>query len=399
MAARTTYPLDFNDLAASPASPSSGYLRLFGKERRLWQRNSDGVETVLGVPVGTELNGFWIAAPAGYLLEDGTQQANLTYEALLDVFLGVTYKTRGSAAVPDAASFIANTTQTAAQSTVTAASRSGSDATFTTSAAHGFAAGDLVLIRGMTPAGWNGLYPVDSTPTTTTFHVTLDTAPAAATVFGTAAVKFVLPDARGRFAFGKATAGTGSTLGGTFGSIDHTHTQPTHTHTSAGHTHPVGTLVNAAEAAHTHGVGSYANTAENAHTHGAGTLVNAAENAHTHDLDHRHTLTTVSNAAGGGTGMHVTSATTSQAAAFVTGNLMVSTGAGTSHNHTISGSSGAGASHNHTFSGTSGAGASHNHTISGSSGSTTPADTGASGNDATGSNNPPAIVVNKIVKF
>lgn len=41
---------------------------------------------------------------------------------------------------------------------------------------------------------------------------------------GDASTTFNVPDLRGRFPLGKATSGTGSTLGGTGGSIDHTHT-------------------------------------------------------------------------------------------------------------------------------------------------------------------------------
>lgn len=40
---------------------------------------------------------------------------------------------------------------------------------------------------------------------------------------GDGSTTFNVPDLRGRFALGKATSGTGSTLGGTGGSIDHTH--------------------------------------------------------------------------------------------------------------------------------------------------------------------------------
>lgn len=49
---------------------------------------------------------------------------------------------------------------------------------------------------------------------------------------GDGSTTFQLPDFRGRFALGVATAGTGSTLGGTGGAIDHTHTGPSHTHVS-----------------------------------------------------------------------------------------------------------------------------------------------------------------------
>jgi microcystin-dependent protein len=47
---------------------------------------------------------------------------------------------------------------------------------------------------------------------------------------GDGSTTFEVPDMRGYFPFGKATAGTGSTLGGNFGSLDHTHTGPSHTH-------------------------------------------------------------------------------------------------------------------------------------------------------------------------
>lgn len=43
---------------------------------------------------------------------------------------------------------------------------------------------------------------------------------------------FGLPDMQGAFPLGKATSGTGSTLGATGGDLDHTHTGPSHTHVS-----------------------------------------------------------------------------------------------------------------------------------------------------------------------
>lgn len=47
---------------------------------------------------------------------------------------------------------------------------------------------------------------------------------------GDGATTFNLPDCRGRFTLGVATAGTGSTLAGTGGSLDHTHSVPAHYH-------------------------------------------------------------------------------------------------------------------------------------------------------------------------
>jgi len=68
-----------------------------------------------------------------------------------------------------------------------------------------------------------------------------------ATAFGAGngSTTFNVPDLRGKFPLGKATSGTGSTLGGAGGTIDHVHTGPSHTHTIAAHTHTI---------AHTHTV-------------------------------------------------------------------------------------------------------------------------------------------------
>lgn len=51
---------------------------------------------------------------------------------------------------------------------------------------------------------------------------------------GNGTTTFNIPDLRGRFPIGKATSGTGSTLGGTGGLIDHTHTGPSHQHAVTG---------------------------------------------------------------------------------------------------------------------------------------------------------------------
>jgi microcystin-dependent protein len=59
---------------------------------------------------------------------------------------------------------------------------------------------------------------------------------------GDGATTFNVPDLRGKFPFGKATAGTGSAIAASFGAIDHVHAGPSHTHTYTqvvNHTHPV----------------------------------------------------------------------------------------------------------------------------------------------------------------
>lgn len=47
---------------------------------------------------------------------------------------------------------------------------------------------------------------------------------------GDGSTTFNLPNMSGRFPLGKATSGTGSTVGASGGNIDHTHTGPSHTH-------------------------------------------------------------------------------------------------------------------------------------------------------------------------
>lgn len=53
--------------------------------------------------------------------------------------------------------------------------RTGSTATLTTAAAHGFVAGDEVVVAGLTTTALNGTYTIVSAPTTTTFTYTTST--------------------------------------------------------------------------------------------------------------------------------------------------------------------------------------------------------------------------------
>lgn len=56
---------------------------------------------------------------------------------------------------------------------------------------------------------------------------------------GEPADTFRVPNLQGRFPLGKATSGTGATMGEAGGAIDHTHTVSGHTHTGPSHTHTV----------------------------------------------------------------------------------------------------------------------------------------------------------------
>lgn len=97
---------------------------------------------------------------------------------------------------------------------------------------------------------------------------------------GDGSTTFNIPDARGRFALGKAASGTGSTLAGTGGAIDHTHTAGAHTHsisTGGAHSHTV--------SGHTHSVSIETDVGDNvtvAVVAAAG--VDASEESHTHTV-------------------------------------------------------------------------------------------------------------------
>lgn len=74
--------------------------------------------------------------------------------------------------------------------TLTAATAAASVATFTTSAAHGYSIGDIAVVAGVTPSGYNGTWTVASTPTSTTFTANIGSTPAAGSAFGTSTKLF-----------------------------------------------------------------------------------------------------------------------------------------------------------------------------------------------------------------
>ena len=67
------------------------------------------------------------------------------------------------------------------------ATEAGTTATFKTTAAHGFAVGEQVVVGGVAVAGYNGTWTVASVPTGTTFTATIATSGLAASGAGTAA--------------------------------------------------------------------------------------------------------------------------------------------------------------------------------------------------------------------
>lgn len=142
----------------------------------------------------------------------------------------------------------------------------------------GLPVGTIVSYAGATvPTGW---LLCDGSAINRATYSTLFTAIGTAYGVGDGVTTFELPDMRGRFPFGKATAGTGSTLGAEFGSIDHTHTGPSHSHTIA------------EQAAGVTGAASTGTTSVPSATvavqSGAGTTV--ATDTHTHTLAHTHSV-------------------------------------------------------------------------------------------------------------
>jgi microcystin-dependent protein len=111
---------------------------------------------------------------------------------------------------------------------------------------------------------------------------------------GDGATTFNLPDMRQRIPIGKAAAGTVSTLGTATGSWDHTHGPGTLQVNN--HAHGPGSLT---VASHTHGPGTLQVAS---HTHGPGTFSSDSANlAHTHTLSHTHTYSGTTNTPSAGT--------------------------------------------------------------------------------------------------
>lgn len=196
---------------------------------------------------------------------------------------------------------------------------------------------------------------------------------------GDLSTTFNLPDLRQRFPLGKATSGTGNTLGATGGNIDHDHAVP-------------------------------------AHYHGKGTLNITSSGTHTTAISHDHS--SFNTVAGGGHGHGHSLTASSSNFAVKTGSVAGSgspmsgtnaTGGDTTrgdHSHGVTGTvGGADGTHLHgidvpAFTGNSASDGAHPHANSSFSGSV--GNTGGSNGDAsfnTNSKNPPYQVVNYIIKL
>ncbi len=196
--------------------------------------------------------------------------------------------------------------------------------------------------------------------------------------YGGSGANFNVPDMRQRFPLGKATSGTGATLGDTAGSIDHKHTMPTHVHGHGTHIHTMPT--------HSHADGSYAAAGGGSHDHAGDTGTKAV--GHTHIL--------VFEISGSSQGFHTDSAHTpgnSPKRHFIDGagdstGPDTDSGTTTTHDHSI----GVQANHTHDITGTSGS------TDPGNTNATDPGNTDATDPGDTNTENPPLLTVEYIIK-
>ncbi len=192
-------------------------------------------------------------------------------------------------------------------------------------------------------------------------------------VYGGSGANFNVPDLRGRFPLGKATSGTGSTLGGTGGVIDHVHTGPSHQHTGPSHTHTQGSSGAAGGHTHTTGGAHGGHGAAGGHTHTSG-------GAHTGHGTPTSTITVDANLDGATAIVGSSGHTHNDSAGGHTHNTIAN------HSHTTS----AGAHTHDTI-------ADHSHTNPATDADGTGL-TGAAGTGNTGTANPPFQSVNYIIR-
>jgi microcystin-dependent protein len=243
--------------------------------------------------------------------------------------------------------------------------------------------GSVIAFAG--PTAPSGYLLCDGSLVSRTVYSTLFSVIGTAYGAGDGSTTFALPNLQGRFALGKAPAGTGSVLGSSGGSLDHAHSGPAHTHPGPSHTH---TGPN-----HQHDLGS------NVANGGGGATSVLAGHAHTvGDTDSQGSHAHAAGSTGGPSSFAaVQDGVTDSVASSGHTHDAPSTGAAGSHAHNVGGTSTSG-SHSHTI-------PHHAHDLGNSeaagTGSTGAAGTGATGAASaanTGANNPPFQTVNYIIK-
>lgn len=168
---------------------------------RVWTLTATGatitdVENSAGTGTTNTLSGTGSNSITVTFNTDGTPASaidNVSHASVLDATTGnidIEFDFSATGAEPEQTisfNFGNFSTNTTSATTAAGTTWSGGVATYTTGTAHGFQAGDWVYVNGMTPAGYNGLVQVASTPTSTTFTANIANPGASpATVAGTA---------------------------------------------------------------------------------------------------------------------------------------------------------------------------------------------------------------------
>ena len=200
---------------------------------------------------------------------------------------------------------------------------------------------------------------------------------------GDGSTTFNVPDARGRVAVGPDSAAGRVSTNNTLAAVSglQNHTLAAVESGVAAHPHTVGTLVNAAELAHTHS-GTSGGISVN-HQHGPSNQTTDAPG------DHLHMSQANGNFLSGGQ----TGVTDSNVAGNFYASASYPHNAAGNHAHTVVAGNTGFVSADHTHTTTVGAGTSHNHAISGSVANSTAAAAASAHN-----NMQPYIVLNKIIK-
>ena len=284
------------------------------------------------------------------------------------------------------------------------------DQTFKTLAA-AFSTGMLLMFAGPSGSTPSGFLFCNGAAVSRTTYSTLFGIIGTTYGVGDGSTTFNIPDLRQRFPMGVAASGTGDALGDTGGAIDHTHsagshthtvdshthTGPSHTHTGPSHSHAAGTLTGPS---HTHAAGTLAGPS---HTHFVTGETSGASQPHTHTYSATSSDTTSSGNFTTGAGYPLTASSHTHTVSGTTGNNSVD------HFHDVDITSNAGGTGAITGSSASGG----NSAVTGSTGAEGTAATGAdgtgvtggtglttnaSGVGTTGTNNPPFLAVNFIIK-
>lgn len=106
-----------------------------------------------------------------------------------------------------------------------------------------------MFVAAAAPSGW---LLCDGSAISRTTYATLYAIIGTTYGMGDGSTTFNVPDMRQRFPIGKASSGTGDTLGETGGTIDHDHNSPITTGTPSGTSGQLVGVINVASATHTH---------------------------------------------------------------------------------------------------------------------------------------------------